>query len=186
LPPATRSWMSEICFSSLPSASTWMNSSISGCRSTSAHRVVADDAPGIVDAGVGETEGVRAFLGILAGIGELRLQVLYPGLSFRAFRRDIDQTDRVIQIFLAEELLGDGRRLGIPNPAPVSVVSAGASSTGSSTTGAASSGAGGSVVGCGGVATTGHKGDHHHRPPITKVKYAKVSLILLQVFRVCH
>ena len=73
------------------------------------HRVVAHDAPRVVDAGVGEAEGVGAFLGVLGRINEVRLQILVPRFAFRPFGGDVDQANGVVQLFLAEELAGHGR-----------------------------------------------------------------------------
>jgi len=73
------------------------------------HGVVAHHAPGVVDAGIGEAEGVGAFLGVLGRIDEVRLQVLVPRFAFRPFGGYAHQADGVVQVFLAEELAGHGR-----------------------------------------------------------------------------
>src|SRR5690606_17790104 len=72
------------------------------------HRRITDDAPRVVHTGVGETEGVGAFLGILGRIDPLRFQHLFPepfadGGVDLAGRLQLELAQRAIILLLAEE-----------------------------------------------------------------------------------
>ena len=107
--------MSVICFSSLPSASTWTNSAISGVQlDLGLHRRPTDDAPGIVDAGVGEADLVGWLRRVLAGVDVLGLERLHPRLIGRAFRLDVTQPQLLLELLLDEEFgLGTGGRRAV-------------------------------------------------------------------------
>ncbi len=83
------------------------------------HRGVAHHAPGIVDAGVGEADGVGAFGGVLAGIDVLGLDRLNPGLIGRALGLHLHGVELELEIVGVEEVVlrhderhGDGGEQG--------------------------------------------------------------------------
>ena len=70
----------------------------------------ADDAPGIVHAGVGEAELVGAGLLVLGGVDLLAAEILLPGLALRPLRGDREQRLLALELGRVVEVLGDGAR----------------------------------------------------------------------------